>query len=294
MSVFRGAGVAIITPFKENGDVNYEKFGELIEDQIKNGTDAIVVVGTTGEAATLTEEEHLAVIKYCVEKVNHRVPVVAGTGSNCTKTAVYLSQEAEKVGVDALLQVTPYYNKTTQAGLIEHFTDVANAVKIPIILYSIKSRTGVNIEPETLAYLVKNIPNIVGVKEASGSLSQVAKILSICPECEVYSGDDDITIPIMSLGGLGVISVVSNVAPRYVHDMCASYLNGDVKTAAKMQLDEEELVSALFCETNPIPVKHAMNLMGMEVGPLRKPLVPMQDNNLVRLKNAMKNFGLLK
>ena len=276
MSIFKGAGVAIVTPFKENGDINYEKFAEIIEQQVQNGTDCIVVCGTTGEAACLTEEEHLAAIKFCVEQVNHRIPVMAGTGSNSTKTAIYLSEEAEKVGADALLSVTPYYNKTTQQGLIAHFTDIAAAVNIPIVLYSVKSRTGVNIEPETVKALVDNVPNIVGIKEASGSMPQAEKIKSICPDVELYSGDDEMTVPMMAVGGIGVISVVSNIAPRFVHDMCMKALNGDFAGAATMQLSELNLVEALFCETNPIPVKEAMNMMGMEVGPLRKPLVELQ------------------
>ncbi len=294
MSIFKGAGVAIITPFKENGDINYERFAGIIEDQIQNGTDCIVVCGTTGEAATLTEEEHLAAIKFCVEQVNKRIPVMAGAGSNSTTTAIYLSEEAEKVGADALLSVTPYYNKATQRGLIEHFTDIASSVSIPIVLYSIRSRTGVNIEPETVKYLVDNVPNIVGIKEASGSVAQAAKIKAICPEIELYSGDDEVTIPLMSIGGLGVISVVSNVAPRYVHDMCMKALNGDFEGAGKMQLKELDLVSSLFLEVNPIPVKEAMNLMGMDVGPLRKPLVPMSDENRKRLEKSLRDFGLLK
>ena len=294
MSIFKGAGVAIITPFKENGDINYEKFAEIIEMQIQSGTDCIVVCGTTGEAACLSEEEHLAAIKFCVEQVNHRIPVMAGTGSNCTRSAIYYSEEAEKVGADALLSVTPYYNKTTQRGLIEHFTDIAKSVNIPIVLYSVKSRTGVNIEPETVKELVENVPNIVGIKEASGSIGQAEKIKAICPQVELYSGDDELTIPMMAIGGIGVISVVSNVAPRYVHDMCMKALNGDFQAAAKMQLDELDLVEALFCETNPIPVKEAMNLLGYETGPLRKPLVPMSDKNRERLKNSLIDFGLLK
>ncbi|MCR5626524.1 MAG: 4-hydroxy-tetrahydrodipicolinate synthase [Lachnospiraceae bacterium] len=294
MAIFKGAGVAIVTPFKGNGDVDYEAFGRQIDIQIQNGTDAIIVCGTTGESATLTEEEHVEVIKYCVERVNHRVPVVAGTGSNCTRTAVYLSQEAEKLGADALLIVTPYYNKATQAGLIDHYTIVGNSVKIPIILYSVKSRTGLNIEPETVATLVKNVPNIVGIKEASGDISQIAKIMALTEgKVELYSGNDDQVVPIMSLGGIGVISVVSNVAPKYMHDMVYKYLNGDVQGARDMQLKVIELVGALFCETNPIPVKHAMNLMGLGAGPLRKPLSPMSEANLERLKTALKNFGLL-
>lgn len=293
MPVFKGAGVAIVTPFKDNGDVNYDKFGEIIEQQIQNGTDAIIVCGTTGEAATLTEDEHLDAIKFCVEKVAKRVPVIAGTGSNCTRTAVYLSQEAQQAGADALLLVTPYYNKTTQAGLVDHFKTVASSVSLPIILYSVKSRTGINIEPETVKTLVREVPNIVGIKEASGDISQVAKIKAICPEVDLYSGNDDQVVPILSLGGLGVISVVSNVAPRYMHDMCYKYFEGNVAEASKMQLNAIDLVEALFCETNPIPVKHAMNLMNMNVGPLRKPLVSMSTAHLERLRNSLKLFGLL-
>ncbi len=293
MPVFKGAGVAIVTPFKDNGDVNYDKFGEIIEQQIQNGTDAIIVCGTTGEAATLTEDEHLDAIKFCVEKVAKRVPVIAGTGSNCTRTAVYLSQEAQQAGADALLLVTPYYNKTTQAGLVDHFKTVASSVSLPIILYSVKSRTGINIEPETVKTLVREVPNIVGIKEASGDISQVAKIKAICPEVDLYSGNDDQVVPILSLGGLGVISVVSNVAPRYMHDMCYKYFEGNAAEASKMQLNAIDLVEALFCETNPIPVKHAMNLMNMNVGPLRKPLVSMSTAHLERLRNSLKQFGLL-
>ncbi len=294
MSVFKGAGVAIVTPFLPNGDVNYDKLAEIIEVQINNGTDAIVICGTTGESACLTEDEHLDCIRFTVKQVKGRVPVIAGAGSNCTRTAVYLSEEAEKAGADALLLVSPYYNKTTQAGLIDHYTTVANSVKIPVILYNVKSRTGINIEPETVAELVKTVPNIVGIKEASGDISQIAKLKAICPEVELYSGNDDQVVPLLSLGGLGVISVVSNVAPRYMHDLVMNYLNGDTQTSMKMQLDAIELVEALFCETNPIPVKHAMNLMGMQVGPLRKPLVSMLPANLERLKKAMTNFGLIK
>ena len=295
MAIFKGAGVAIATPFLDNGEVNYDEFERLIEFQIQNGTDAIIVCGTTGEAATMTEAEHMEVVKFCIEKVNKRIPVIAGTGSNCTKTAVELSKLAEEYGADGVLLVTPYYNKATQEGLYAHFSAVADAINIPIILYNVPSRTGCNIQPETAVRLCREKKNIVGIKDATGNIAQTSRMMQLADGCiDLYSGNDDESVPIMAVGGLGVISVVSNVAPRYVHDMCASYLNGDVKTAAKMQLEEEELVSALFCETNPIPVKHAMNLMGMEVGPLRKPLVPMQDNNLVRLKNAMKNFGLLK
>ncbi|MBQ5533992.1 MAG: 4-hydroxy-tetrahydrodipicolinate synthase [Lachnospiraceae bacterium] len=295
MAIFKGAGVAIVTPFKADGEVNYEEFGRQIDFQINNGTDAIIVCGTTGEAACLTEDEHVKVIDYCVKHVNHRVPVIAGTGSNCTDTAVYLSQEAEKLGVDGLLVVTPYYNKATQKGLIDHFTIIANAVHVPIILYSVKSRTGVNINPETVATLVRDVPNIVGVKEASGDIAQVAKIMALTDgNIDLYSGNDNEVVPVMSLGGIGVISVVSNVAPSYMHNLCMNYLNGDVNEARRMQVKVIELVDALFCEVNPIPVKHAMNLMGMNAGPMRRPLSPMEPDNLERLKRAMKNFGLLQ
>ena len=237
----------------------------------------------------------MKVIDYCVKHLNHRVPVIAGTGSNCTDTAVYLSQEAEKLGVDGLLVVTPYYNKATQKGLIDHFTIIANAVHVPIILYSVKSRTGVNINPETVATLVRDVPNIVGVKEASGDIAQVAKIMALTDgNIDLYSGNDNEVVPVMSLGGIGVISVVSNVAPSYMHNLCMNYLNGDVNEARRMQIKVIELVDALFCEVNPIPVKHAMNLMGMNAGPMRRPLSPMEPDNLERLKRAMKNFGLLQ
>ena len=295
MAIFKGAGVAIVTPFKADGEVNYEEFGRQIDFQINNGTDAIIVCGTTGEAACLTEDEHVKVIDYCVKHVNHRVPVIAGTGSNCTDTAVYLSQEAEKLGVDGLLVVTPYYNKATQKGLIDHFTIIANALHVPIILYSVKSRTGVNINPETAATLVRDVPNIVGIKEASGDIAQVAKIMALTDgKIDLYSGNDNEVVPVMSLGGIGVISVVSNVAPSYMHNLCMNYLNGDADEARRMQVKVIELVDALFCEVNPIPVKHAMNLMGMNAGPMRRPLSPMEPDNLERLKRAMKNFGLLQ
>ena len=270
MSIFTGAGVAIVTPMKPNGEVNFEKLGEILEEQIAGKTDAIIICGTTGESSTMTHEEHLETIKYTVEKVNKRIPVIAGTGSNCTETAIYLSKEAEKVGADGLLLVSPYYNKSTQKGLIAHYTAIAEAVNIPIILYNIAGRTGVNIQPETIAYLVKNVENIVGVKEASGNISQVAEIAALTEgKCDIYSGNDDQIVPIMSLGGKGVISVLSNVAPEYTHDIVAKYLEGKVEESCKMQLDALPLVHALFCEVNPIPVKTAMNMMGKEVGPMR-------------------------
>ncbi len=293
MAIFKGAGVAIVTPFKADGEVNYEEFAKQIDFQIANGTDAIIVCGTTGESACLSHEEHLAVIDFCIKHVNHRVPVVAGTGSNCTDTAVYLSVEAEKLGADALLIVTPYYNKATQRGLIDHYRIIADAVRIPIILYSVKSRTGTNIDPKTAAELINNVPNIVGIKEASGDIGQVARIMALTDgKAELYSGNDDQVVPILSLGGLGVISVVSNIAPTYMHDMVMNYHNGALEDARKMQLKVLDLCGALFCEVNPIPVKHAMNLMGMNAGPMRRPLSPMEPENLERLKKAMRDFGI--
>lgn len=293
MSIFTGAGVAIVTPMKPNGEVNFEKLGEILEEQIAGKTDAIIICGTTGESSTMTHEEHLETIKYTVEKVNKRIPVIAGTGSNCTETAIYLSKEAEKMGTDGLLLVSPYYNKSTQKGLIAHYTAIAEAVNIPIILYNIAGRTGVNIQPETIAYLVKNVENIVGVKEASGNISQVAEIAALTEgKCDIYSGNDDQIVPIMSLGGKGVISVLSNVAPEYTHDIVAKYLEGKVEESCKMQLDALPLVHALFCEVNPIPVKTAMNMMGKEVGPMRMPLCEMEDAHKEVLRKAMKDFGL--
>lgn len=294
MSVFTGAGVALITPMHEDGSVNYDKLAEVIEYQIANHTDSIIICGTTGEAATLSTEEHIEVIKFCIEQVKHRIPVIAGTGSNCTSSAIELSQEAQNVGADALLCVTPYYNKATQAGLVGHFKAVADSVKIPIILYNVPSRTGCNIKPETVAAICKEASNVVGIKEASGDLSQVAMLMSIMDgRLDLYSGNDDQIVPIMSLGGKGVISVLSNIAPRQAHEIAADYLAGDVKSACRKQLEAIDLIKALFCEVNPIPVKHAMNLMGMEVGPLRMPLSPMEPKNLETLKNAMKNYGIL-
>lgn len=294
MSVFTGTGVALITPMHEDGSVNYDKLAEVIEYQIANHTDSIIICGTTGEAATLSTEEHIEVIKFCIEQVKHRIPVIAGTGSNCTSSAIELSQEAQNAGADALLCVTPYYNKATQAGLVGHFKAVADSVKLPIILYNVPSRTGCNIKPETVAAICKEASNVVGIKEASGDLSQVAMLMSIMDgRLDLYSGNDDQIVPIMSLGGKGVISVLSNVAPRQAHEIAADYLAGDVKSACRKQLEAIELIKALFCEVNPIPVKHAMNLMGMEVGPLRMPLSPMEPKNLETLKNAMKNYGIL-
>lgn len=293
MSIFTGAGVAIVTPMKENGDVNFEKLGEILEEQIKEGTDSIVICGTTGESSTLTHEEHLETIKYTIDKVNKRIPVIAGTGSNCTETAIYLSTEAEKYGADGVLLVTPYYNKATQKGLIEHYTKIANSIKIPVILYNVPSRTGINIQPKTVAYLVEHVDNIVGIKEASGDIAQVAEMAALTKgKLDIYSGNDNQIVPLLSLGGKGVISVLSNVAPRFTHDMVEKYLNGDVKGSCDMQLDAMPLINALFSEVNPIPVKAAMNLMGMEVGPLRSPLTEMEEANKEKLKEEMVKFGL--
>lgn len=294
MSIFTGAGVAIITPMYDNGEVNFDKFGEIVEAQIAGGTDAIIVCGTTGEASTLTHEEHLECIRFVVEKVNKRIPVIAGTGSNCTATAIYLSQEAEKLGADGLLLVSPYYNKATQNGLKKHFVAIAQSVKIPVILYNIQGRTGVNILPATIAAIAGEADNVVAVKEASGNISQVAQIAKLTKgKLDIYSGNDDQIIPILSLGGKGVISVLSNIAPKQTHDMCDEYFKGNVEKARDMQLEALDLINALFCEVNPIPVKAAMNLMGMEVGSLRAPLTEMEDANKEKLAKAMKEYGLI-
>ena len=293
MAIFKGAGVAIVTPMKADGEVNYDVLGEMLDAQIQGGTDAIIICCTTGESATLTEEEHSAVIRYAIKKVNKRIPVIAGTGSNCTATAIKLSKEAEKDGADGLLLVTPYYNKATQNGLIAHYTAIANAVNIPIILYNVPSRTGCNLLPETIAKLVKNVKNIVGVKEASGNISQIAKVKFLCgDDVDLYSGNDDQVVPILSLGGIGVISVLSNVAPKETHDMVMDYLNGDLEKAREMQLKALPLIDALFSEVNPIPVKKAMSFMGWEAGPLRAPLSEMEDAHAEVLKQAMKDFGI--
>ena len=293
--VFEGAGIALITPFREDGSVNYEKLKELLEDQIANKTDAIIICGTTGEPSTLTIEEHLDVIEATVKHVNKRIPVIAGSGSNCTQTAVYLSTEAEKRGADGLLVVSPYYNKATQKGLIKHFSTVAASVKIPIILYNIPGRTGVTIQPETISYLVRNVENIVGVKEASGDMSAIAKMFHLCQDIDiaVYSGNDDQIIPIMSLGGVGVISVLSHVAPRQTHEMCRAMLDGDVKKAAKMQLYALDVINNLFTEVNPIPVKAAMNMQGKDVGGLRLPLTYMEEEHQKALEKSMREYGIL-
>ncbi len=294
MAIFKGAGVAIVTPMKDNLEINYDKLDEMLEEQIAGGTDAIIICGTTGESATMTEKEHSEAIRFAIERVNHRIPVIAGTGSNCTRTAIELSKEAEKDGADGLLLVTPYYNKATQNGLIAHYTAICNEVKIPAILYNVPSRTGCSIQPQTLARLVKDVDNIVGVKEASGNIGTVAEIMHLCDgNIDLYSGNDDQVVPLLSLGGIGVISVLSNVAPTYVHDMVYEYLSGDRDGSCKMQLDAIPMCNALFCEVNPIPVKAALNMMGKEVGPLRAPLTEMEDAHKEVLRKAMTDFGLL-
>lgn len=295
MAVFEGAGVAMITPMKADGSVNYDKMAEFIDFQIANHTDAIIVCGTTGEASTLNDKEHLEAIEFTVSHVNKRIPVIAGTGSNCTESAVFLSKEAQSAGADGLLVVTPYYNKATQKGLIAHYTTIAKAVDLPIIMYNVPSRTGCNILPQTAVKLAREVDNIVGMKEATGDISQAAKLMALADGCiDMYSGNDNQIVPLMSLGGKGVISVLSNVAPKQTHDIVAEYLAGNVDNSRKLQLEAIELIDALFCEVNPIPVKHALNLMGFEVGPLRMPLSPMEDKNIETLTAALKNYGLLK
>ena len=293
MSLFEGAGVALVTPMKENGEVNYEKLGEIVEMQINGGSDAIIVCGTTGEASTLTHEEHLECIKAVVDFTAKRIPVIAGTGSNCTSTAVYLSTEAYKRGADGLLVVSPYYNKATQNGLKKHFLTIAGSVSIPVILYNIKGRTGVNINAKTIAELAKEAGNIVGVKEACGDISQVADIMYYSHgELDLYSGNDDQIVPVMSLGGKGVISVLSNILPDVTHDIAAKYLAGDVAGSCELQLKYLPLIHALFSEVNPIPVKRAMNLMGLNVGPLRLPLTEMEEENAASLAHQMQAVGI--
>ena len=295
MSVFTGAGVAIITPMKANGEVNYEKLGEFIDYQIENSTDAIVICGTTGEASTLTHEEHIETIRFAADHVKKRVPVIAGTGSNCTETAVYLSQEAQKAGVDACLVVTPYYNKATQKGLIKHYTTVAKSVDLPIIMYNVQGRTGCNIQPETAATLAKDVDNIVAIKAATGNMAQESKTMALAEgRLDMYSGEDGLIVPLMSIGAKGVISVLSNVAPQQTHDICAKFAEGKIEEARQLQFNALELVDALFCEVNPVPVKHALNLQGWDMGPLRMPLCEMEDANLERLRNAMIQYGILE
>lgn len=295
MSIFTGAGCAIITPFTAEGAVDYPALDRLLDFQIDNGTDAIIICGTTGESSTLSEPEHSEVIAHTVQYVNHRVPVIAGTGSNDTQTAIMLSKQAEDDGADAVLVVTPYYNKATQNGLKMHFKLIAEAINIPVILYNVPSRTGCNIQPETAVWLARNVENIVAIKEASGNISQIGHLFAIANgDIDVYSGNDDQIVPLLSLGGKGVISVLSNIAPQQTHDIVQHYLDGDVQTSAKMQLEAMNLINALFCEVNPIPVKKAAELMNLCGGGVRLPLTEIEAANAERLANAMRDYGLLK
>jgi len=289
-TIFTGSGVALVTPFTNEG-VNYDALGKLIDFQLENSTDAIIICGTTGENATMPDDEHLEVVRYTIDRVNKRIPVIAGTGSNYTEHAIDMTREVEKMGADGVLCVTPYYNKTTQKGLIASYTAIAESTSLPVIMYNVPSRTGVNMLPETVKVL-SEIDNIVGLKEASGNMSQVLKIMSLCPELDIYSGEDALIAPIMMMGGKGVISVLANVAPKETHLMTEKLLKGEFEEAKKMQLDALELVDALFCEVNPIPVKTAMRLMGFDAGQLRLPLVEMDEKNLQKLVAAMTNYGI--
>ncbi len=289
--IFTGSGVAIITPFAKDGSIDFEELGKILEFQIENETDAIIICGTTGESAAMPDSEHLSVIDYTVKKVNGRIPVIAGTGSNDTAHGINLCKAAEKLGVDGLLTVTPYYNKTTQRGLVKHFTALANSVKIPLILYNVPSRTGLNIKPDTLLELSK-VENIIGIKEASGNITQVAQMAAKCPDMVIYSGNDDQIIPIMSVGGLGVISVLANIEPKKTHDMCQKFLDKDTEGAMKLQLEAMEVIDALFCEVNPIPVKKAMSLMGYNTDTLRLPLCEISPENEKYLRRALVNYGI--
>ncbi len=294
MAIFKGAGVAIITPFTADDQVDYKELGRMIDYQIEQGTDAIIICGTTGESSTLSHDEHDECIRFAVEHTAGRVPVVAGTGSNSTAEAIRLSTHAEASGADALLLVTPYYNKATQKGLIEHYTKIANSVSIPIILYNVPGRTGVNILPETAVALAKNVPNIVAIKEASGNIGQIARLAALAEGCiDIYSGNDNEIVPIMSLGGVGVISVLSNIAPKLTHDIAQSYLDGDVATSMKLQLQSVSLIDALFTEVNPIPVKAGMNMLGWKAGAPRLPLTEISEANGAKLRTEMVKAGLL-
>lgn len=293
MSIFTGAGVAIVTPFNEDESINYDKLDQLIDYHCNNGTDSIIICGTTGESATMSEKEHMECVKFAIERTKGRLPIIAGTGSNCTRTAIDMSKEAASYGADGLLVVTPYYNKATQEGLVGHYTAVAKEAKAPIIMYSVASRTGCNIEPATAARLIKEVDNIVGIKEASGNISQVAKIMHLTDgKADLYSGNDDQIVPILSLGGKGVISVLSNVAPQETHDICAKFFEGDVKGSLELQLKAIPPIEQLFCEVNPIPVKKAMKLMGMDCGPLRMPLTELTPQHEESLAKAMTEFGI--
>ena len=295
MALFKGAGVALVTPMHEDGTVNFEVLESIIEEQILGDTDAIISVGTTGEAATLTEEEHIEVIAHTVKVVNHRIPVIAGTGSNCTDSAIYLSKKAEEVGADGLLLVTPYYNKATQNGLYQHFKAIAESVSIPSILYNVPGRTGVSIEAKTMAALYHDVENIIGVKDAGGDVGKTLDLMRIVDEdfC-LYSGEDGLILPILAVGGVGVISVLSNVAPKETHEICAKWFSGDIEAARKEQLRALPLIHALFSEVNPIPVKAAMNFQGKNVGPLRLPLTEMEKEHREVLKEEMIRYGILK
>lgn len=294
MPIFKGAGVAIVTPFTQDDKVNFEELGKMIDFQIAGGTDAIIICGTTGESSTLTHEEHDECIKFAVEHTAGRVPVIAGTGSNSTAEAIRLSIHAQNNGADALLLVTPYYNKATQKGLIQHYTAIANSVDLPIILYNVPSRTGVNILPQTAVTLAKNVKNIVAIKEASGNISQVAELAALADGCiDIYSGNDDQVVPLLSLGGVGVISVLSNVMPKLTHDMVMSYLNGDVKLSRQLQLSVMNLNKALFCEVNPIPVKEALNMMGWNAGAVRSPLCEMEPQHKELLRKELAAMKLI-
>lgn len=291
--IFKGSAVALVTPFDENGNINFEKIKELVEFQIANGTDAIVACGTTGEASTMSDEEHLSAIKAIVDAVNKRIPVIAGTGGNDTAHSIYMSKEAEKLGADALLVITPYYNKANKSGLRKHFVSIANSVKLPIILYNVPSRTKVNIPPALVADLAKNVDNIVALKEACGDLAQVAEVCRLVPkDFAVYSGNDDSILPLLSVGGSGVISVLANICPKETHDLVTKFFDGDIEGSRKLQLDMKPLIDALFIEVNPVPVKTAVNLMGFEVGNLRLPLAEMEPQNLEVLKKELVNWGL--
>ena len=291
MALFTGAGVAIVTPMHQDGSVNYEKLQQLIDFQVEGGTDCIIICGTTGESATLSEQEHVDVIKAAVEFTNHRIPVVAGTGSNSTDTAIYLTKEAEKAGADGALVVTPYYNKATQKGLITHYTEIAKNTSLPIIMYNVGSRTGINIEAATAATLGKTVDNIVAIKEASGNISQIATLMQLAEgSLDLYSGNDDQIVPILSLGGVGVISVFSNICPKQSHDIVAQYLAGNTAESCRLQLEALPLIHALFCEVNPIPVKGAMNILGMEVGPLRLPLTDIEPQHADLLRSVIADY----
>lgn len=293
MAIFNGSGVAIITPFDKDNHVNFDKLQELIEYHVANHTDAIVIVGTTGEGSTLSMDEHAECIRQAVAMTNHRIPVIAGTGSNCTETAIELSKEADAFGVDGILVVTPYYNKSTQRGLKEHYTAIAKSVNTPLIIYNVPSRTGCKVNVETAADLILNVDNIVGMKDATGDITNAADLMYLTHgQCELYSGNDDQVVPMLSVGGIGVISVLANVAPQQTHDMCASYLAGDVQKAREIQIQAMPLIHALFSEVNPIPVKYAMNAMGFEVGSLRAPLTEMEEVNAKKLVAELNAFGI--